>query len=221
MISDLDPNSKVFAKLDFLSIYHWIELSDEASYLTTFLLPSGMYRYMRAPMGLLSSSDEFCRRSDAVIAGIDGVRKLIDDILIEGVDMNDLEKKLTIVLNCCVKHGFTLSEKKFEIGSSIKFAGFIISKDGIAPSRKKLEAISKFPTPTNITALHGFLGLANLLCAFIPNLAALTEKLQGMLKKGIVFQWLPNHQIAFEMIKRDVVKEISLHHFNKCDHFLH
>ena len=94
IISGLDPNSKVFANLDFLSSYHQIELSDEASYLTTFLLPSSMYRYMRAPMGLSSSSDEFCRRLDAVMAGIDGVRKLVDDILIEGVDMNDLEKKV-------------------------------------------------------------------------------------------------------------------------------
>ena len=58
-----DPRSKVFAKLDALSGYHQIELSEEASYLTTFLLPSGMYRYQRAPMGLSSSSDEFCRRT--------------------------------------------------------------------------------------------------------------------------------------------------------------
>ena len=41
----------------------------------------GGYTYLRAPMGLTSSGDIFCARTDEALAGIPGVHKLVDDIL--------------------------------------------------------------------------------------------------------------------------------------------
>jgi hypothetical protein len=65
----IKPESKVFAKLDAYSGYFQIPLEPESSLMTTFILPSGKYRYTRAPMGLNASSDEFCRRTDEALAG--------------------------------------------------------------------------------------------------------------------------------------------------------
>ena len=73
IISRLDPSSRVFAKLDATLGYHQVPLEEESSKLTTFLLPSGRFRFLRAPMGLSCSSDEFCRRLDKVIEGLSGV----------------------------------------------------------------------------------------------------------------------------------------------------
>ena len=161
IIAGLNPKAKVYAKLDALSGYFQVPLSENASFLTTFLLPSGMFRYLRAPMGLSSSSDEFCRRLDAVFARIPGIRKLVDDILVEGNDLQDLENKICMVLQHCVDHGFVLSSKKFEIGSSVDFAGYIISSKGIQPSPKRLEALSSFLVPKDVTGVRSFLGLCN------------------------------------------------------------
>ena len=139
----------------------------------------------------------------------------MDNILVEAVDLTDLENKIRLVLERCREHGFVLSEKKFEIGTMVEFAGFSISANGISPCKKQLEAIALFPTPSNVSSLRGFLGLVNQLHTFIPNLSALTEKLQGLLKKGISFQWLPDHQVAFEAIKKSLVNEFILHHYTK------
>ena len=117
IVAGLDPLATVYAKVDALSSYFQVPLSKEASYLMTFLLPSGMYQYLRAPMGLASSSDEFCHRSDAIFSGIPGIRKLVNDILVEGRDLEDLEIKLHKVFWCCSMHGFVLSDKKFEVGA--------------------------------------------------------------------------------------------------------
>ena len=184
IVAGLDPSSTVFAKADALSGYHQVALKATASYLTSFILPSGVYRYLRAPMGLSSSSDEFCRRSDAVFVGIPGVRKLVDDLLIEGKDLADLEKKLRLVFQRCAENGFILSQKKFEIGNSVEFAGFIVGDKGVFPSPKRLAAVAEFPIPKDITALRGFLGLCNQLAMFVPNLAAISSKLRELLKKG-------------------------------------
>ena len=61
ILSGIDPQSKVFAKLDATQGYHQVPLDEDSSKLTTFLLPSGRFRFLRAPIGLSCSSDEFCR----------------------------------------------------------------------------------------------------------------------------------------------------------------
>ena len=82
IVQSIPASSTCFAKLDATYGYFQMPLSDEASRLTTFLLPSGRYRYLRAPMGLSSSSDEWCRHSDRVVEGFSWCKKIVDDILI-------------------------------------------------------------------------------------------------------------------------------------------
>ena len=43
----------------------------------------GGLTYLRAPMGLTSSSDIFYHRTDSALAGIPGLHKLVDDILVQ------------------------------------------------------------------------------------------------------------------------------------------
>ena len=218
IISGLDPKSKVFAKLDALSGYHQVGLSCSASLLTTFLLPSGMYWYLRAPMGLSSSSDEFCRRSDLVFTSLPGIHKLVDDILVEATDLADLEEKLRLVFQRCQTHGFTLSIKKFAINTTVEFAGYLVSQKGILPCPRRLKAISEFPPPKDVSGLRSFLGLCNQLSIFVPNLASSCTDLCGLLKKNIVFQWLPHHMMAFNKIKSYLIKSLALHHFDSTLH---
>jgi hypothetical protein len=43
-------------------------IDEESSLKTTFLLPTGRYRYLRGPMGLAPTLDEWNRKSDEMIA---------------------------------------------------------------------------------------------------------------------------------------------------------
>ena len=81
-------------------------------------------------------------------------------------------------------------------------------------SGKHLEAIMDFPVPTNVTTVQSFLGLCNQLWHFIPNLSSLTCVLNDHLKKGVAFCWLPDHNDAFNAIKKSLVTTLSLHYFN-------
>ena len=101
ILSGIDPDSKVFAKLDATQGYHQVPLDEESSKLTTFLLPSGRFRFQRAPMGLSCSSDEFCRRSDKIIEGLPGIRKLVDDILVQAPDLETLNIRIDSLLRRC------------------------------------------------------------------------------------------------------------------------
>ena len=69
IIQRIPASAACFAKLDTTHGYFQIPLDEEPSRLTTFILLSGCFRYLRAPMGLSSSSNEWCRHSDRVVEG--------------------------------------------------------------------------------------------------------------------------------------------------------
>ena len=127
----------IFSKLDAFHGYFQLALDEESSYLTTFLIPSGRYRYLRAPMGLSSSSDKWCRYSDFVIESCEFAKKIVDDILIWAPSLAELEKRIIQVLDRCATINVTISKKKFTIGTEIPLAGFLISDQGIKPDPQK------------------------------------------------------------------------------------
>ena len=133
-------------------------------------------------MGLNPSSDEWCSRSDFALEGLD-VLKIMNDILIQAPTEHEALIILHAVLLCCRAHNLTLSRTKLIMGTSVKFAGFIITDKGTRPDPAKLSTITDFPTPTDVSTFRGFLGISNQLGKFVPNLAHLTEPLRQLLKK--------------------------------------
>ncbi|XP_059087680.1 uncharacterized protein K02A2.6-like [Tigriopus californicus] len=159
--TSIPASSKWFVVLDAVKGYWQVELDPASRHLTTFLTPFGRYRYCRAPMGLNASGNEFCARGDRALAGLPGVRKIVDDILICADSYKDLAQKTEAVLKRCEENNITLSKTKAQIGSFVKFAGYVIGPDGVRPDPAKVATISKFPAPTNLTDLRSFLGLTN------------------------------------------------------------
>jgi hypothetical protein len=214
IIKNIASTSRYFAKLDATMGYYQIALEEESSKLTTFLTPWGRFRYLRAPMGLSSSSDAWCYRSDEAVAGLPGVLKLVDDILVQADTVDQLIERVSNVLQRCREHKITISKKKLEYGQSVTFAGFRVGSTGIQPNPDMTRAIRDFPTPTDVPGVRSFLGMLNQLGWFIPDLAHITEPIRHLLKKGIAFQWLESHQWAFDKAKEVLTSDMLVSHFD-------
>ena len=207
IIATIPSGSKRFAVFDCHQGYHQIVLDKKSRPLTTFLTEFGRYRYLRAPMGLNSSGDEFCRRTDEAMEGLEGVKKLVDDILIFAPDDETLLERIVNVFKRCSEWGITLAKSKFQYGNSVKFAGFIVNETGWKPDPEKVAAIKDFPVPKDITNLKSFMGLANQFASFAPDLKHAMVPMQPLLKKNNVYQWLPEHQMAFDKVKEILTSE--------------
>ena len=120
-------------------------------------------------MGLSSSSDEWFRHSDCVVKGFPWCRKVVDDILIWVSTLSDLERRLCAILERCEKLHITLSRSKFQIDKSLKFAGCIVSDEGVQPDPDRVSALSIFPVPKDQTGVRSFLDLCNQLAFFVPD----------------------------------------------------
>ena len=205
--SSIPPDAKHFTVVDLKMGYFQIPLAEESRDLTTFITPFGRWRYTRSVMGLCSSSDEFCRRTDEAFSGLQGTIKLVDDILIYGSTPLQLQKRFEAVLKKCREHSLTLSHAKVQTGTEVKFAGMIIGVDGVKVDPAKMAAIKNFRQPANITDLRSFRGLATQLASWHPDLAHHFEPLRPLLSPKNTFQWLPEHELAFNKIKDILTRE--------------
>ena len=98
ILQAVPKEAKFFAALDAVHGYFQLGLNQESSMITTFLLPQGKFRYLRAPMGLNASSDEWCCQSDIIIQGLPWARKIVDDTIIWATSMSELNERVRTCL---------------------------------------------------------------------------------------------------------------------------
>ena len=100
-----------------------------------------------------SSGDEFCKRADQALAGIPGLFKLVDDILVQGRTKKELVERVGAVFHRCLENQITLSNSKHQVGQNVKFAGHVITDQGTKPDPDTVAAIKVYPEPDNFTDL--------------------------------------------------------------------
>ena len=134
LLQSIPPEAQWFCKLDALWGYYQIPLDEESMDITRLIHELSIFEYLRVPMGLNASGDEFCRRSDDAVVGLPGVIKLINEILIYASTLDELFERTENVLKVCSERNITLSCKKMQIGKRTKIQGFDVSCLGINPT---------------------------------------------------------------------------------------
>ena len=123
--------------------------------------------------------------SDAVLQDLgQWMTKLINNILIAARDYQTLLKRLRMVLQRCSTFNLTISLLKLMIGKEVMFGGYLVSHKGIRPDPKAVEAVHKFPVPTDVGQLRSFTGFVNQHCIFRPDLSQMLHRLHQLLCKN-------------------------------------
>ena len=214
-VSRVSPSAKYFCTYDAKHGYWQIPLAEESQHLTTFITPWGRYKFLRGPMGLMFTGDEYCRRTDAALGHLPRLYRVMDDMLAESQDLETCYNDARNLLLACRANNITLGKKKFDFANKeAKFAGYIIGPSGISSDPAKIEAIAKFPKPTNITEMRSFFGLVNQLGDFCPHIASAAVPMRGLLRTGQPFTWNADHDAAFEATKAALVSPPVLAHFD-------
>ena len=91
---------------------------------------------------------------------------------------------------------------KLEFGHArVEFLGHVVGLGQVAPVSARIEAISKFPIPTNQRELMRFLGMAGYYRKFCYNFSTLAELLTNLLRKGTKYVWSADCLESFQKIK--------------------
>ena len=146
-----------------------------------------------------------------ILAGLEGVKGLIDDTLIFGKDQEEHDRNLEAALRRIKEANGTLNADKCVFSRhSITFLGHLLDPDGIKPDPEKTWAIQAINPPGSVPELRRFMGMVNQMGKFSPNLAEVTQPLRELLSKRSTWMWGPPQEQAFKQVKDELSRAVTL-----------
>ena len=67
----------------------------------------------------------------------------------------------------------------------MSFLGHVISKEGVQVDPKKVEAVSNWPRPTNVTEIRSFLGMAGYYRRFVKDFSRISAPPTRLIRKQV------------------------------------
>jgi len=100
--------AKYITKLDCISGFWQVPLSEDSKKLTTFITPYGRFCCSRLPFGISSAPEYFQKRVSQILEGLEGVANLIDDIIVWGRTIQEHDARLRAALRRLEGNDFAL-----------------------------------------------------------------------------------------------------------------
>ena len=182
----------------------WLTSTD--NFFQQFLVPQILLTIPFLQLATLQSVFRVQRLMDKVLHGLSFVTSYIDDVLIHSNSMELHQSHLRLVFNRLAKAGLTLRGSKCKIGlDKVQYMGHIFSKDGMAPDTDKIAVVQNWPTPTDVTEVRQFLGLASYYRRNVKNFADIAAPLHHLTQKAVDFNWEENCQQSFQVLKDAII----------------
>ena len=70
------------------------------------------------------------------------------------------------------------------------------------------------PSPSSKKEVQLFIGMINYLSKFSPRLTELAEPIRELVKEKVPFNWGPEHQESFAMLKKEIIRAPVLAYYN-------
>jgi len=164
------------------------------------------------PFGLTNAPTTFMRLMHHVLRSFIGkcVVVYFDDILIYSSSLEDHEEHVRQVLETLRKEKLYANFAKCIAIDHIDLLGFVVSSKGVHVDKEKVVAIRHWSTPTNVSEIRSFHGLASFYRRFVKDFSTIVAPLNAIVKKDVVFKWGQDQIEAFETLKNKFTKAPTL-----------
>jgi len=214
---DKTRRGKWFTRLDLKNGYNLIQIAVGDEWKTAFRTKKGLFEYTVMPFGLTNAPATFQEMMNTIFKDMEGCIWYLNDILTYGGDSEEEHQQLVEqVLQQCIKHSLAvnLTKSEFHVQETL-FLAHIINGQQVQMDPTKLEAMSKWPTPTKKKEVQAFLGFANYYRRFIANYSGKARPLID-LTRDVPFSWGQAQQQSFDELKQLFLSSPILIQFDRC-----
>ena len=88
------------------------------------------------------------------------------------------------------------------------------SVNGCKPAQSKVKDIVEMPPPNCKKQVQSFMGMVNYLSTFSAHLSELREPICKLSKEKVPFNWGPEHEESFKLVKREIENAPILAYYN-------
>ena len=204
--------AQIFSTLDLKAGYWQVEMAEECKAYTAFTCgPLGFYECDTMPFGATNAPATFQRLMHDCLGDLNMNWCIVylDDIIIFSDTKEEHLKRLEAVFQKLSAADLKLKPSKcFFFREEIEYLGHVVSQKGVATNPKKVEAVTKWPTPKTVYDVRSFLGFVGYYRRFIKDFSKIREVITGLenqskrtAKKTFV-EWTEAADSAFEHLKK-------------------
>ena len=173
-----------YSTFDMNSGFWQVPMDEESKQYTAFMLGSmGLYDCESMPFGLCNAPPTFQRLMLNCLGELNLTYCLIylDDVIIFSQTEEEHLERMCVVFDHLHEHGLKLKPSKCDVfKTEINYLAHHVSKKGILPSKKNLEAIAECPPPDTYTKVKSFVGLVGHYRCFIKGFANIAASLYDL-----------------------------------------
>ena len=168
---------------------------------TAFVLPNALYCFLTMPFGAKNSPMTFMRTIVKILKKELDLRQIcafLDDILVQGLTVEDHLAILELVLSKFWKHNLKIKASKCELfRSKVTFLGHEVTKEGLQCESSKIDAIRNYPVPQTPKEVRQALGLFSFYRRHVKNFSQIAKPLYSLTRKDCKFEWTSECDSAF------------------------
>ena len=214
-ILDSLGGAQIFSTLDLKAGYWQVEMAEECKAYTAFICgPLGFYECDTMPFGATNAPATFQRLMHDCLGDLNMNWCIVylDDIIIFSDTKEEQIKRLEAVFQKLMAAGLKLKPTKcFFFRDEIEYLGHVVSGKGISTNPKKIEAVTKWPTPKTVYDVRSFLGFVGYYRLFKKNFSKITKPIREVITglenqskraaKKTYIEWTDLADAAFDNLK--------------------
>ena len=208
--------AQIFSTLDLKAGYWQVEMAEEFKAYTVFTCgPLGFYECDTMSFGATNAPAAFQRLMHDCLGDVNMNWCIVylDDIIIFSDTKEKHLKRLEAVFQKLAAAGLKLKPSKcFFFKEEIEYLGHVVSGKGIATNPKKVEAVTKWPTPKTIYDVRSLLGFVEYYRRFIKDFSKIAKPIREVITglenqskrtaKKTFIEWTEAADSAFEHLKK-------------------
>ena len=133
---------------------------------------------------------------------VEGMKAIVDDLLIWGKDDDNHDARLKQMLKRASEVNLKFNAKKCRIRQEeVLYVGHVLSKEGLNPDPEKICAVQEIQPPQNTKELKSLLGFIQYLAKFMPNMASESALLRELLEKQFAWPWDQEQESNIQKLK--------------------